>query len=213
RPRAGRDAPPRGAGAAGGRPAHAAGRPGGARRLRAAGRDPTGDAGGEPLTMAPELGSAALVAALLVAVAGAVAAARASRSARPAWLRSAQRAAAAQFVLVTIAVAALEHLLITSDFSVRYVAETSTAASPLRYKIAGLWGALEGSILLWEWLQALFLVLVARRAAALRRDLSGYALAVLFVVSAVFLVMTAAIANPFERLPVPATEGRGLNPL
>jgi cytochrome c-type biogenesis protein CcmF len=163
--------------------------------------------------MAPELGSAALVAALLVAVAGAVAAARASRSARPAWLRSARRAAAAQFVLVTIAVAALEHLLITSDFSVRYVAETSTAASPLRYKIAGLWGALEGSILLWEWLQALFLVLVARRAAALRRELSGYALAVLFVVSAVFLVMTAAIANPFERLPVPATEGRGLNPL
>ena len=79
----------------------------------------------------------------------------------------------AQFALVTLAVVALEYLLITSDFSVRYVANTSVSASPLRYRIAGLWGALEGSILLWEWLQALFVLLVARRAAALRRELSG----------------------------------------
>ena len=56
-------------------------------------------------------------------------------------------------------------------------------------------------------------MLVARRAAALRRELSGYALAVLFVVSGIFLVMMTVIASPFERLPQPALEGRGLNPL
>jgi cytochrome c-type biogenesis protein CcmF len=166
-----------------------------------------------PMTMVPELGAAALLAALLVAAGGAVAGVRASRVAAPGWLGVARRAAGAQFVLVTLAVAALEYLLITSDFSVRYVAHTSLSASPLRYKIAGLWGALEGSILLWEWLQALFVLLVARRAAALRRELSGYALAVLFVVSGVFLIMMTAIASPFERLPGPASEGRGLNPL
>ncbi len=165
------------------------------------------------MTVIPELGAAALFAALLIAVAGAVAGVRASRTAAPGWLGTARRAAGAQFALVTLAVVALEYLLVTSDFSVRYVANTSVSTSPLRYRIAGLWGALEGSILLWEWLQALFVLLVARRAAALRRELSGYALAVLFVVSGVFLVMMTAVASPFERLPQPALEGRGLNPL
>ena len=164
------------------------------------------------MSMIPELGAATLLAALVVAAAGAVFGVRASRVTAPGWLASARRAAGAQFVLVTLAVAALEYLLITSDFSVRYVANTSTSASPLRYRIAGLWGALEGSILLWEWLQALFVLLVARRAAALRRELSGYALAVLFVVSGIFLVMMTVIASPFERLAQPALEGRGSTP-
>jgi cytochrome c-type biogenesis protein CcmF len=165
------------------------------------------------MTGIPELGAAALLAALLVAAAGAASGVRASRKGTPGALPSARRAAVAQFILVSLAVVVLEYLLITSDFSVRYVANTSVSTSPLRYRIAGLWGALEGSILLWEWLQALFVLLVARRAAALRRELSGYALAVLFVVSGIFLVMMTVIASPFERLPQAATEGRGLNPL
>jgi cytochrome c-type biogenesis protein CcmF len=165
------------------------------------------------MSLVPELGGAALLAALVVAGLGTLAGVRASRTAAPGWLAIARRAAAVQFVLVSLAVVALEYLLITSDFSVRYVANTSVSTSPLRYRIAGLWGALEGSILLWEWLQALFVLLVARRAAALRRELSGYALAVLFVVSGVFLVMMTAIASPFARLAQPALEGRGLNPL
>jgi cytochrome c-type biogenesis protein CcmF len=163
--------------------------------------------------MIPELGHAALVVALALCAYGAIVAAAAARSARPAWLRSARAAALGQFLLVTGAGVALEYLLVTSDFSVRYVADTSVSTSPLRYKIAGLWGALEGSILLWQWLQALFLVLVARHAATIRRELAGYALSVLFVVSGVFLVLLVAISNPFERLPVPVPEGRGLNPL
>jgi len=165
------------------------------------------------VSLVPELGAAALLAALMVASLGALAGVRASRTVASGWLPIARRAAAVQLVLVSLAVVALEYLLITSDFSVRYVANTSVSTSPLRYRIAGLWGALEGSILLWEWLQALFVFLVARRAAALRRELSGYALAVLFVVSGVFLVMMTAIASPFSRLAEPALEGRGLNPL
>jgi cytochrome c-type biogenesis protein CcmF len=161
----------------------------------------------------PELGAAALWVALGLALAGVPLAARASRTADPRWLASARRAAVAHFVLVAAAGLALEYLLVRSDFSVRYVAEVSVSTSPLRYKIAGLWGALEGSLLLWEGLQALFVVLVAYRARHLRRELAGHALAVLFVVSAVFLVMLTVIASPFERLATPAAEGRGLNPL
>jgi cytochrome c-type biogenesis protein CcmF len=163
--------------------------------------------------MIPELGHATLLVALGLAIYGGSVAARAAASADPAWLRSARRAAVAQFVLVTAAALVLEYLLITSDFSVRYVANVSTSRSPLRYKIAGLWGALEGSILLWEWLQALFVILVARRVATLRRELGGYALAVLFAVSGVFLVLLAVVSNPFARLPVPPADGAGLNPL
>jgi cytochrome c-type biogenesis protein CcmF len=163
--------------------------------------------------MVPEIGHAALLVALVLSAYGAVMAARAARSADPAWLLSARNAAIAQFLLVTAAALALEYLLITSDFSVRYVANVSTSRSPLRYKIAGLWGALEGSILLWEWLQALFLVLVARRVLHLRRELGGYALAVLFAVSGVFLLLLSAVSSPFGRLPEPAAEGAGLNPL
>jgi cytochrome c biogenesis factor len=80
---------------------------------------------------------------------------------------------------------------------VRYVANTSTSASPLRYRIAGLWGALEGSILLWEWLQGLF-VLWSRaggraRASSVRagRPLRRPGLP----------GKMTAIASPFERLP------------
>ncbi len=163
--------------------------------------------------MIPEIGFVALLVALALAPYGVVVATRAARSADPAWLASGQRAAVAQWALVTLAAGALEYLLITSDFSVRYVALHSSAASPVRYKIAGLWGALEGSILLWEWLQALCVALVARKAWSLRRELSGYALAVLFAVSGVFLLILVAISNPFVRLDPPAAQGQGLNPL
>lgn len=163
--------------------------------------------------MIPELGHAAILVALALTPYGVAVAARSATVPDGRWLRAARTTAVAQFVLVTGAALALEYLLVTNDFSVRYVANTSSAASPLRYKVAGLWGSLEGSLLLWEWLQALFLVLVARRAGALRRVLAGYALAVLFVVSGVFLLMLALLTNPFERLPTPATDGRGLNPL
>ena len=163
--------------------------------------------------MIPEIGFAALVVALGLSVYGGTVAVRAAGSADPVWLASARRTAWAQFALVTTAGAVLEYLLITSDFSVRYVASHSISTSPVRYKIAGLWGALEGSILLWEWLQALFVVLVARKALEMRRELSGYALTVLFAVSGVFLLILVAISNPFVRLDPPAPEGQGLNPL
>ena len=96
----------------------------------------------------------------LYAAAGAVVGARIRRED---WLASSRNAILAQFCLVTLAIFLLEYALITSDFSLRYVANNRTRGSLVQYKLAGLWGSLEGSILLWAWLQSLFSALVVAR--------------------------------------------------
>jgi len=103
--------------------------------------------------------------------------------------------------------------LIRSDFSIKFVAWNSSSAYPLWYKIAGLWSALEGSILLWSFLQAGYTALVIWISRNRHRELMPYVHAVLLSISAFFLLVMSIPANPFERLnPVPA-EGRGMNPL
>ena len=148
-------------------------------------------------TVVPELGGASLLAALVVAAAGMIWGVRASHGAAVGALASARRAAEAQFVLVTLAVVVLEYLLITSDFSVRYVASTSVSTSPLRYGSPAL-GALEGrsssgsgsrrSSSCW-WRAG------RRRCAASCRAMPWRCLRRLRGL----LVMMTAIASPFER--------------
>jgi len=79
--------------------------------------------------MIPELGHAALLVALALSAVGVGAATRSARSAHPRWLAVARRIAAVQFLLVTGAALTLEYLLVTSDFSVRYVANTSVSTT------------------------------------------------------------------------------------
>ena len=160
-----------------------------------------------------ELGRFVIWVALGVAVYGLVAAVLGARRQDPVLLQSAENSGLAVFGLVTLALIALEIALITSDFSIRYVAMTSTRATPVRYKIAALWGSLEGSILLWEWLQSLMVGLVVWRHRGRHRELMPYVLAVLQAISAFFLFVMAVPANPFEQLSPPAPDGRGLNPL
>ncbi len=140
-----------------------------------------------------------------------------ARQGREDWLASSRNAVLAHFCLVTLAIFLLEYALITSDFSLRYVANNSTRGSLTRYKIAGLWGSLEGSILLWEWLQSLFAALVVARYSERRpsgyKQLIPYVQAVLQGISVFFLCLMAFGVNPFTRVfPVPP-DGRGLNPL
>jgi cytochrome c-type biogenesis protein CcmF len=160
-----------------------------------------------------ELGRFVILVALAAAVYGAAAAVLGARRRDPRLVQSAENSGLVVFGLVSLAVLALEVALITSDFSIRYVAMTSTRATPVRYKIAALWGSLEGSILLWEWLQALMVALVVWRYRGQHRELMPYVLAVLQAISAFFLFVMAVPANPFERLSPPAPDGRGLNPL
>ncbi|MBI2918156.1 MAG: heme lyase CcmF/NrfE family subunit [Chloroflexi bacterium] len=163
--------------------------------------------------MVSTLGSFTLFLGLLLLVHGIVASLLGARGNREDWLGSARNAMLAHFGLLTLAMFLLEYALITSDFSIRYVAMASTRDSLVRYKIAGLWGSLEGSILLWAWIQALLNALVAARYADKHRRLMPYVQAVLLGISTFFQVLTTFGFNPFARIfPVPE-DGRGLNPL
>ena len=114
-----------------------------------------------------------------------------------------------------LAVAAMERALITRDFSLTFVADNGSAATPALYNVASLWSALEGSILLWTIILAGYLVatfLWFRR--RVQDPLVTWALVVLFAISAFFFLLLAGPANPFGRVSgtIP-TSGPGPNPL
>ncbi len=154
-------------------------------------------------------GSAYLALALAVyaAIAGAVGAVR--RDAR--LQTSARLAAVAGFFAVTTAVVTMQAALLSDDFTVRYVAETSRSTSPLWVKIATMWAALEGSILLWAWLLSGYTALLA--AVAPNTKLRPWALVVMQIVLVFFLGVLAVLANPFVAVASPPLEGPGPNPL
>ena len=118
-----------------------------------------------------------------------------------------------QFFFVTLAAASLIYALVTTDFSIKYVAFNTTRATPIYYRVTGLWGALEGSLLLWEWLLIIFSALVAWIYKDRHRELLPWVLLIFSIVSAFFLSVVAFASNPFDLIsPVPV-DGRGLNPL
>ena len=162
--------------------------------------------------MIPELGQGALVVGIVLAGYGAIAAAVGAQTGRPALIESAQRAALAVFALVTACFLLLAYAFLTFDFSVRYVAQQTTLSTPFYYRVTAVWGALEGSILLWAWMLGLYTLIVVLRHRG-ERDLYPWALSVMLGIIAFFLLVMTLPAPPFERLtPVPA-DGRGLNPL
>ncbi|GBD85932.1 cytochrome c-type biogenesis protein CcmF [bacterium BMS3Abin02] len=132
-----------------------------------------------------------------------------------------------------VAMASLEVALLSDDFSISYVANNSTSSTPLLYKAASAWGALQGSIVLWGLVLAVFTLTVywglARREGP--DPLGAGALAVLGIVSMYFFALMASISNPFAVCVMPASvgclqasnvpwataraalEGRGPNPL
>src|SRR5262245_43296810 len=102
---------------------------------------------------------------------------------------------------------------LTFDFSVRYVAFNTSRGTPFYYRITALWGALEGSIILWCWMISLYTLIVVRRYRQRQPELYPWVLAVLTAVAAFFLLVMSVAAPPFARLsPIPE-DGRGLNPL
>ncbi len=172
--------------------------------------------------MIAALGSGSLLLALVCAAAG-IAALLAGRP-RPApdgagrrqdarWLVWGRMAAVGVFACVTVAVLAMEAALIGFDFSIRYVAVNVNLATPLLFRIIGLWGALEGSILLWAWILTGFTVVVALAYRDRHPEVMPHVLAVLLGIAAFFLALMMGPANPFARLPVAPPDGIGLNPL
>ncbi|MGB0748850.1 MAG: heme lyase CcmF/NrfE family subunit, partial [Magnetospiraceae bacterium] len=163
--------------------------------------------------MIAELGHFALILALFVAVVqGTVPLIGAARG-NARWMAVAGPSSLAQLLCVLVAFAALTHAYVTSDFSLLNVASNSHTDKPMLYKISGVWGNHEGSMLLWVTILALFGASVALFGGNLPPSLKSRTLAVQALVSIGFLLFILLTSNPFERLdPVPIN-GRSLNPL
>jgi cytochrome c-type biogenesis protein CcmF len=163
--------------------------------------------------MIPEIGNFALCLALAVAVVQTVLPLVGVTMRVPGWIALARPAARAQLLFVAIAYACLTYAFVTHDFSVAYVANNSNTALPPVYLISGVWGAHEGSLLLWALILALWTGLVSVFSRSIPQAMVARVLAVMGMISIGFLLFMLLTSNPFERLfPVPV-EGRDLNPL
>ncbi len=163
--------------------------------------------------MIPELGHFALILALAVAlVQGTLPLVGASRG--DLRLMSLGRTAAlTQAFLVLLAFGALTQAYVTSDFSVLNVVDNSHSAKPLLYKISGVWGNHEGSMLLWALILALFGAAVAIFGNNLPDTLRSRVLAIQALIGVGFLAFLLFTSNPFERVFPAPPDGNGLNPL
>lgn len=129
------------------------------------------------------------------------------------WMDSARPAALAQLLLMAVSFAALTIAFVTSDFSVQLVYSNSHTSKPLIYKISGVWGNHEGSMLLWVLILALFGAAAALFGGNLPPSLQARVLAVQASVSAAFYAFIIFTSNPFWRMGNPPFDGRDLNPL
>ncbi|MFV0368488.1 MAG: heme lyase CcmF/NrfE family subunit [Hyphomicrobiaceae bacterium] len=122
-------------------------------------------------------------------------------------------AAVSQFFLIAIAFVALTHAYIVSDFSVANVVANSHSTKPLIYRISGVWGNHEGSMLLWILIVALFGAAVALFGSNLPATLKAHVLSVQGAIGLAFGLFILFTSNPFERLDPAPFDGRGLNPI
>lgn len=163
--------------------------------------------------MIVELGHYALILALLVALLQGILPLVGAATRNWHWQSLARPAAIMQFLLVSLAFAALAYAFQENDFSVRYVADHSNTRLPAMYRFAAVWGGHEGSLLLWLELLAVWTVSVAIFSRQMPLAMVARVIAVLGLISTGFLLFVLTTSNPFERLfPVPM-EGKDLNPL
>ncbi len=163
--------------------------------------------------MIPELGHFSLVLALALALIQATVPLIGSFIQRVPWMRQARALAWGQLLFSLIAMGCLLQAFLTDDFSVVYVATNSNSLLPEIYKVSALWGAHEGSLLLWATLLAAWGAAVATFSRNLPLPVVARVLSVMGMVGIGFLLFMLLTSNPFERIfPMPR-EGRDLNPL
>ena len=162
--------------------------------------------------MTPELGHFALVLAFCVSLVQTLAPFSAGGGAER-RLGIARAGARIQLLLVALAYAALTHAFIAHDFSVAYVAANSNLELPLFYRVSAVWGAHEGSMLLWVLILAGWTAAVSARGGPLPARFKARVLGLMGALSAGFHVFLLWASNPFERLLPAALNGRDLNPL
>jgi cytochrome c-type biogenesis protein CcmF len=163
--------------------------------------------------MSPELGHFALILALCMALVQATMPLIGSLNNTPAWVALARPAAWGQFTFLAISFLCLVYAFLSDDFSVLYVAQHGNTQLPVAYKISAVWGAHEGSLLLWVLILGAWGVAVSVFSRNLPDVVLARVLSVMGMVGIGFISFLLFTSNPFERrFPVPL-EGGDLNPL
>jgi hypothetical protein len=162
--------------------------------------------------MTGELGQVLLLGALLVSILLCAMPMIGAHTGNSRLMDVGPRAALVQCLLVAGAFALLTWAFIVQDFSVEYVARNSNSRLPMEYRFSAVWGAHEGSLLLWELILSLWTAAVALLSRRLPDDFRARVLGVLGFVSAGFLLFILYTSNPFSRILPAAPEGMDLNP-
>lgn len=163
--------------------------------------------------MIPEIGHFVLILSLFVALIQAIFPMIGAARGNQAWMNVARPASVVQFFLIATAFGALMWCYITSDFSVLNVVQNSHTNKPMLYKIAGVWGNHEGSMLLWIFILALYGMAVSLFGGNLPPSLRARTLSVQAMIAFGFILFIVLTSNPFLRLDPAPTNGEGLNPL
>ncbi len=163
--------------------------------------------------MVAELGQFALILALCVALVQSSLPLIGAATHNTRWIAVARPAAATQALLLFFSFGCLTYAFIVSDFSVLYVAQNSNTLMPMIYKISAVWGAHEGSLLLWVSILGAWSLAVGTFSRGLPDVFVARVLAVMGLVSVGFLLFVLLTSNPFLRLYPAPLEGRTLNPL
>lgn len=163
--------------------------------------------------MIAELGHYALVLALAITLVQSIIPFWGARTGDEVLMASGTSSAIAGFLALGLSFAALTYAYVTSDFSLTNVWQNSHSDKPMLYKVTGVWGNHEGSMLLWVLILALFSAMLAAFATNLPSRLKADVLAVQGWVTLAFLLFILFTSNPFERLEQVPAQGRDLNPI
>lgn len=163
--------------------------------------------------MVIEAGHFALILALMVAIFQAVVPMVGAHRGNRAWMDFAIPSAVVQVILVSISFAALTYSYVVSDFSVLNVVSNSHSDKPMLYKVSGVWGNHEGSMLLWVYILSIYGAGVALFGRNLPPTLKARVVSMQALVALGFYLFILITSNPFERIFPPPVDGQGLNPL
>jgi cytochrome c-type biogenesis protein CcmF len=164
--------------------------------------------------MIPEVGHFALILALGLSITLAVVPMWGVISNNAVWMNSARSLSTGMFVFVAISFGCLIHAFVQDNFSVDYVARNSNSQLPVVYKVSAVWGAHEGSFLLWILVMSGWTLAVSMLSGTLTQDMRARVLAVMGLLNTGFMLFILLTSNPFDRtLPIFPADGQDLNPL
>ena len=160
-----------------------------------------------------EIGHFAVITALVLAVVGMITPWVGLQTKNGAWVAVGRQAVTLNFFLISIGMLAMVYSYVTHDYSVKYVFSTSNSKLPIFYKVAGLWGGHEGSLLGWAWILSLFCALAVWIHWRTQPAVMPYLISIESTLLTGFLLLILFLSNPFERTLFIPPDGKDLNPL